>query len=213
MTTNDFRYELKYVIEPQDVFNLESTLLIHSAGFTKAFEDRVINNIYFDDHLFSAVNDNLSGIAERIKVRYRWYGDQTNSDNGTIEYKIKKNALGTKVLHKDIPYKSLQQLADIVNDKMPNKMMVTPVIRNQYLRSYYIDISGKYRLTIDRKVIYAFPVGHNHSDMSEFRDNRVIVEIKFDKNADIDLGAIIRDFPFRLSKHSKYLSGMYMLYS
>ena len=212
MTPKDYRYELKYVLEPKDVFHLESTLMTHSAGFSKAYEDRVVNNIYFDDHLFSACNDNLSGIADRIKIRYRWYGIETNSKKGTIEYKIKKNALGSKVHHRDIPYESLHQLTKIVNDKMPHSREVTPVIRNQYLRSYYLDVFGHYRLTIDRNVIYALPSVHDTSNNTAMRDNRIIVEIKFDKKADANLDSIIRDFPFRLSKHSKYLSGMYMLY-
>ena len=212
MSRKDFRYELKYVLQPQDLFHLESTLMTHPAGYSKVYEDRIINNIYFDDHLFSACDDNLSGIAERIKIRYRWYGAEKTSENGVIEYKIKKNALGTKVHHRDIPFSSINELTKVVNAKMPHNKEVLPVIRNQYLRSYYLDISEKYRLTVDRNVIYAFPSEDDSSHDSAMQDNRIIVEIKFDKNADIDVDSVIRDFPFRLSKHSKYLSGMHMLY-
>ena len=212
MTKLDYRYELKYVLDPSAAFHLESMLLSHPAGFNKAFEDRVINNIYFDDHLFSTCNDNLSGIADRIKIRYRWYGLEDHTDNGVLEYKIKKNALGTKVHHRDIPYASLKQLSSIVNDKMTNRTQVSPVIRNQYLRSYFIDISGKYRLTVDRNVLYDWPSDNKTIKESAISDTRIIVEVKFDNNADTELDSVSRDIPFRLSKHSKYLSGMYALY-
>ncbi len=208
----DYRYELKYVLESSDIFHLESMLLCHPAGFSKAFDDRVINNIYFDDHQFSACSDNLSGIAERIKIRYRWYGKEAHAENGVLEYKIKKNALGSKVHHRDIPYDSLKQLSSIVNDKMPNSAMVSPVCRNQYLRSYYLDISGKYRLTVDRNVIYNWPSDSSSIHHSAIPDSRIIVEVKFDKDEDTDVDTVISDIPFRLSKHSKYLSGMYALY-
>jgi len=150
----------------------------------------------------------------RYELKYviERYGSILSSAVGTIEYKIKKNALGSKIHYRDIQYDSLRQLTQIVNDNMPHSKNVLPVIRNQYLRSYYLDISGQYRLTIDRNVIYAFPEGYNSSNDSAIQDHRIIVEIKFDKKSDIDLDSVIRDFPFRLSKHSKYLSGMHILY-
>jgi SPX domain protein involved in polyphosphate accumulation len=212
MSILDYRYELKYALAPADAFRIEGVILSHPAGFKKAYNDRLVNNIYFDDSSYSACNDNLSGIAERTKIRYRWYGESTNPTEGVIEYKIKKNALGTKAYHRDIAFNSLDELSDIVNAKVSPGIGLLPTLRNQYLRTYFIDQSERFRLTIDRNIKYAWPEELIGDSLTPLSDDRIIVEVKFDKNSEMDIDNITHYIPYRITKHSKYLSGLNALY-
>ena len=44
------------------------------------------------------------------------------------------------------------------------------------------------------------------------RDDAVIVELKYDQQYDPAATKISREFPFRLSKHSKYVQGVMLTY-
>lgn len=207
----DYRYELKYVIDPRHAYELESVLYNHPMCFSKVYASRYINNIYFDDPYYTSCQDNLAGISNRTKIRYRWYGEDLYSDKGLVEFKIKRNELGGKKYIKGVKYQSLSQLTADVNEGIGTKDYYIPTMRNQYLRNYYLDISGQYRLTIDTQIAYHLPVTGNHS-VPQHRDNRIIVEIKFDKDKSEALDAISHHFPFRRTKHSKYVTGLFALY-
>lgn len=207
----NYRYELKYVIEPKHAYELESILYTHPLCFSKVYASRYINNIYFDDPYYSSCHDNLAGISNRTKIRYRWYGQELQSDNGLIEFKIKRNELGGKKYVEGIKYNNLTQLTTDVNECIGAKDYYIPTIRNQYLRNYFLDISGQYRVTIDTGIQYYLPVEGSHH-MAQYLDNRIIVEIKFDKDKAEALDAISHHFPFRRTKHSKYVAGLFALY-
>lgn len=213
MSNLDYRYELKYALMPADAFHIEAVILSHPAGFRKAYDDRLVNNIYFDDVSYSACKDNLSGIAERTKVRYRWYGKSKEPTEGVIEYKIKKNALGTKAYHRDIAFNSLDDLSNIVNSRLGLGPELLPTLRNQYLRTYFIDYSEKFRLTIDRNIKFTWPQYAIGDSFTSLSDDRIIVEVKFDRNSESDIDTITRYIPYRITKHSKYLSGLHLLYA
>lgn len=206
------RYELKYSLDPEHIFALESILLSHPSGFRKQFPDRIVNNIYFDTPDYSAGRENLNGISDRTKIRYRWYGNSLTSNNGVLEFKIKENTLGYKRYIHDIELSSLSKLAASVNNQLGEEKEYIPSLVNQYLRSYYLDTSQAFRLTIDRNISYQFPI-EGVSSILPYRDDRVIVEIKFDQSKFRQLENISRYFPFRMSKHSKYAAGLMALYS
>lgn len=203
-----YRYELKYVLNSLDYLKFESILNLHPAGFKTLFPDRWVNNIYFDDHEKSCALENLAGVSERTKIRFRWYGEATNFHKGVLELKIKKNALGTKRYFQLDDILSLDMLKSKVCQLLV-KYNLVPSLQNRYLRSYFIDFNQNYRVTVDRKVSYGLPDKDiNALEYSYLMDDRIIVEIKFD-NEDHALFSKISDaFPFRLSKHSKYVSGI-----
>jgi len=207
----DYRYELKYVIDPRYAYELESKLYSHPLCFSKVYTSRYINNIYFDDPYYTSCHDNLAGISDRTKIRYRWYGEQLHSNSGKVEFKIKRNELGGKKYIEGIKYHTLSQLSNDVNDSIGAKDYYIPTIRNQYLRNYYLDITGQYRLTIDTQIAYYLPIEGSHA-IPQHRDKRIIVEIKFDIDKSEALDAVSHYFPFRRTKHSKYVTGLFALY-
>ena len=203
-----YRYELKYVLKASDLGSFYSILYTHPAGFNKLFPDRVINNIYFDDVDFNSCQDNLFGISERVKIRYRWYGDIKSFSTGIVEKKIKNNTLGTKEFIKIRTPFSLDELSREVNALSSNSM-VFPSLQNAYQRSYFIDRDLKFRMTIDRNLSFHYPdsILENMSQAA-FQDDRIIVEVKFDVEDYAFFDKISDAFPYRLSKHSKYVTGL-----
>jgi len=206
------RYELKYLLDAHDAFALESILLSHPAGFRKLYPNRIINNIYFDTPEYNAGGENLAGISDRTKIRYRWYGEKSTSDDGILEFKIKENTLGYKKYIHNIKMPSLAHLVSSVNDELKNKGFYVPSLQNKYLRSYYSDFTQSFRLTIDRQISYQFPLEGVGNELP-YKDDRIVVEIKFDQEKSKSVENISRYFPFRLSKHSKYAAGIMALYN
>ena len=213
MTQKDWRYEIKYVVTPEQWFQISQLLTLHPAGFNVAFPDRNINNIYYDTPDFSTCRDNLAGISQRQKFRLRWYGNAEKIINPIFEIKIKNNALGRKELHKLKDYTEISNINNWINDELSENPGIKPVLQNQYLRSYYINSEGNFRLTVDRNIRYQKANDRNMANLSyAFEDDRIIIELKF-KAKDFDKQKEITKFiPFRNSKHSKYVTGIFYCY-
>ena len=91
------RIETKYIIE--DIYKNEilSWIKLNKSMFIIPYPDRCVNNIYFDDYDYSIFSQNVSGISERYKVRYRWYGESDILQKGFLEIKCKRNQFGWKL--------------------------------------------------------------------------------------------------------------------
>lgn len=208
-----WRYEIKYLIEPEQWFQLQQVINFHPSGFRTAFADRLVNNIYYDTPDFTTCNDNIAGISERRKFRLRWYGNAKQITDPVFEIKIKNNALGRKENYK---IKDWDEFGNISNHQIPFQLEsqgLIPVLQNQYLRSYYVNLEQKFRLTVDRKIRYQKAYDRPMTDWDySLEDDRIVVEIKFDAK-DFALKDEITSFmPFRNSKHSKYVTGILMCY-
>ena len=100
---NNYRSEIKFVCYQHNYFLLKNWIKLHKFNFFKEYEDRNVNNIYFDSFNYKAFNDNLSGLPSRLKVRYRWYGElfsDNNTNEGCLEFKFIKNIYGYKKVFK-----------------------------------------------------------------------------------------------------------------
>ena len=95
------RYERKFIIPYSKKNLLDYFLRVHPLNIKKLFNDRIINNIYFDDINFKFFKENVDGISDRIKIRVRWYGNTFGEiENSKLEFKIKQNNLGEKKFYK-----------------------------------------------------------------------------------------------------------------
>ena len=72
---NNYRSEIKFVCYKHNYSLIKNWIRFHKFNFFKEYDDRNINNIYFDSLDYKAFNDNLVGLPSRLKVRYRWYGN------------------------------------------------------------------------------------------------------------------------------------------
>ena len=62
----NFRYERKFSIDSQSLFQIESIVRSHPAKFAEAYEPRKVNSLYLDDINMQNVEDNLAGITNII---------------------------------------------------------------------------------------------------------------------------------------------------
>ena len=62
---NDFRYEVKFVLNEREISHALSWLSIIGA---KKFSERTINSLYFENLNHELAKDNLAGISNRRKL-------------------------------------------------------------------------------------------------------------------------------------------------
>ena len=221
-----YRYERKFIATPLSKDNTEALLLMHPASFREIYTERYVNNIYFDTPALDFYYDNVEGRFDRIKVRIRWYGNFLGKIKSPIlEIKKKSGVVGTKLsfILPDFDFNSSSDLANIMdiiyNANLPKEIKLKiynliPVLANRYKRKYFLDFSKKYRVTIDYALEY-YPLLNVFDFRSiEAKDfSKIVVELKYDVEDNNYLSEILRDFPFRQNKNSKYVTGIELFYN
>lgn len=215
------RVELKAIVSSSSLYRLESWIF-SKTKLINLFPDRKVNNIYFETHDYLSAKDNLDGISKRTKVRYRWYGsfDNKNYLNGALEFKRKLNNIGWKENHPmlldDKAFFNYGLLIKSILKNLPSKEQIEfsnynlPFVLNGYHRKYFATSDKQIRVTVD-SLINAYDQRWNFSVMKKNRiilPNIVIVEFKFSQDFKDKAIKLIHDFPFRISKHSKYITSI-----
>lgn len=222
---SELRYERKFHIDALSFPLVEHLVKQNSAGFVLAYPDRKVNNIYFDTHNFQTFVDNVEGIARRTKFRIRWYGEKLGYiANPVLEYKFKDNFAGYKEqyplssFYMDSGFSS-DTISSILKDSsIPKKIrhelsLLRPSLINSYKRRYFISRDQRFRLTVDRKLQYCRVGERNNNLLDTVKDFKsIIVELKYPISLDDDARKITNQFPFRMTKNSKYVSGIFSLY-
>lgn len=224
-TYRDHRYERKFLVKALARRDLEAIIARNAAVFTEIHAQRRINNIYLDDAAFGNYFTSVEGIADRYKARIRWYGDSMHfAQNPICEIKEKKGLSGNKWRFALGDF-SLDQprLGDTIFDAIMESGMPTdlssllrslkPVLLNRYQRKYYQSADKRFRLTLDWDIEFFEIKSRNNLFLRTWIDPTVsVVELKYDPADDVDVDTITNGFPFRLSKSSKYVTGVKHLY-
>jgi SPX domain protein involved in polyphosphate accumulation len=221
-----YRYERKYYLAETDFDFVRTLVLNHPAAFREIFYPRMVNNIYLDTPGFDFFYDNVNGLQLRKKIRIRWY-DETFSFQKklTLEYKLKNGLLGDKISYPlaDIytaeGFEISQMRDEIKANHLPvqieNELLVNyPTLLNRYVREYFISDDGKIRITLDRDLsFYRIHSGKNFFKTNYHVSNDLIMEMKYDPADEPEAEAISQNFPFRVTKSSKYVTGIQFLFS
>ena len=169
------------------------------------------------------MKDNVIGISERSKKRFRWYILNKKLSEVTFEEKIKKGKLGFKKIypmqrpnefHKSIELKKIlnNYFSELKNNysyffKSPH----FPVLLTSYHRSYFEDLEGN-RVTLDEKIKFAdLNIYSKINNVKKFTFNKKILEIKFDESNMNLIHNMVKNFDFIPQRNSKYLTGLAML--
>jgi hypothetical protein len=221
LKNNNYRYEKKYVISSLNENNFFFHLNKHPFLFHSAHEDRCVNNIYFDTPTMMNYWDNVSGAANRIKVRIRWYGNTFGViERPILEIKIKKNSLGTKIFFQldklildtqfniESIHRQFNKL-EIPDEIKKYLLSLRMVLMNNYSRKYFASNDEKYRLTYDSELQF-FSISHYLNSYEKIfkPSSRRVFEIKYDEKMNDNASEISNYFPFRMSKSSKYVFGV-----
>jgi len=217
--TSDYRYERKYHIAGRSKYEVESIVKLHPAIFSEIHHRRFVNSIYFDSYNLNSFYENVEGTSDRVKVRVRWYGGLFEYiENPILEIKIKKGLLGKKILIPAKPFHLTEnsEISDILNsieclNEIPmidfRSLMPSLIIR--YSRKYYQSCDKKFRITIDDEQSFYLVQKDNNSFLDSHNDNcSVILELKYDQEFDSVASHITSRLPFRITKNSKYVSGV-----
>ncbi len=224
-SADDYRFERKYHIQDLNLHEVEMWVRRSPCLFRECFPPRYINNIYFDTPELDNYHENLGGQAARTKLRLRWYGDYLyNPSKTTLEYKIKQGMVGTKESYK-LPALSLKPgfgydglktywdscpLPDRVKE---DAAVVLPTIGNRYRRKYFLSMDGDYRITIDSELSFiAIERFDNSFERIRKLHQSVIVELKYQGSIATLDERLMNFFPFRITRMSKYVSGVELLH-
>lgn len=202
------RYERKYRIESSTATRVYLELMCNPVSFKEAFPDRIVNSIYYDDINYSAYNDNLLGIADRVKYRVRWYGDTLDKiKSPVLEKKIKHSLLGTKEYHQMENFSLSQSAPELSKSILQISNQLFPHVIVRYRRTYLESMDGLLRATIDKELQYINLVNGKVTEQSH-KDDVVILEIKYNQEHTKVANNCMQLLPYRLTKNSKYVSAM-----
>lgn len=221
----NLRFERKFVFENGNARDIIERVYRFPFGFKEVFHKRKVNNIYFDDANYNFYKQNVEGVANRKKLRLRWYGDETAMiKSPTIEIKIKHGEVGDKINYKlkENSYDLETQSPDDIHKSLiiasagrpalqQGLRVLHPSLLNSYERRYFLSFCGKFRITVDFKQEFFNP---NYKDYrkSKIVLSDVILELKYAIEDDFEARRITQHINSRLSKNSKYVNGINLLY-
>lgn len=215
------RYERKFLITDFTHLDIEQMLKFHPSNFSEIYLPRTVNNIYFDTLGFNSYYDNVEGATQRLKVRIRWYGNLFGAvQQPVLEYKIKKGILGKKNSYNLKPFFldsnfNKSQIINALNSSgVPQNikdelLSLKPTLLNSYRRKYFLSADKNFRITIDQHLTY-YRIGYyGNTFLNKTVDHHsTVLELKYDSLIETEAKKVVNNFPFGMTKNSKYLQGI-----
>jgi SPX domain protein involved in polyphosphate accumulation len=215
------RCEIKFASYQVNYAIVKNWLKSNNFNFKKEYNNRIVNNLYFDSNNLDAYKDNIHGHSSRIKARFRWYGSFEEKNFGNLELKFKRNIYGWKEKY------NIEQL-NLENDKDYNTIKRTisknlplntriffennniPQIVNQYEREYFVSSDKKYRITIDQNIKIFNQRNTNELNLKKKTkiQNHLILEVKFERSNYRHIKNLLHNIPIRASRNSKYINSI-----
>ncbi|HEY9170659.1 MAG TPA: polyphosphate polymerase domain-containing protein [Verrucomicrobiae bacterium] len=215
------RYERKFLPDGLSLTEVLSVVRQHPALFHEPYPERWVNNLYFDTPERRHYHDHINGATSRIKVRVRWYGEpRGRAERPVLEFKTRHGLLGGKTAHR-LPALELDgdlghaaSVAAIQSPDFPPALRVRlqglePALMNRYRRRYFCSADGALRLTLDWELQFFPPRGANGATRPRPHNGpAVIVELKYAEAQAEAAARAANEFPFRLTRCSKFVLGI-----
>lgn len=192
---------------------------VAGAGVREHHPSRLVQSLYFDTPTSRSLRENLDGLGRRDKIRLRWYGEATSGVRGSLERKIRRNALGWKEVMPleatiDIEgtdrlglMRTILQHADARWIERMKSRAMEPACWIAYRREYYVTADGRIRLTLDRELRAWDQQGHFMIDrrVAVPLPHVLIVEAKCAPEHDEEAMALMQRLPLMVDKCSKFV--------
>jgi len=211
------RYEIKLVGAARDYRRVISELALLPAVLREHHPTRIVQSVYLDTPNGRALQDNLAGISERQKIRFRWYGPETERVRGRLERKRRSNALGDKdVIQIAEPQlvagQNRCEFTDALRTALPEAARewlhgLEPAQWIRYRRDYFATPGGELRVTVDRDLVafdqrYDFVLScRRPTPLPQL----LIVEVKADMSQRDAIEEWLQHVDLRPSKCSKFV--------
>ena len=208
---NNSRVEKKFILGKYEEDFVQKILL--GSGFKKLFAPRKVSSIYLDTINYNFVKDNINGVSQRKKIRFRWYNDDYT--NIYLEEKNKRNFLVKKKFRKVLKLdKNLTFIENLRSyflslKKFNKNYNFKFILKTSYLRTYWISNDKKIRATIDSNII-ASPINDLNRNLNL---NETILEFKFSPISEKNFRNLFHNYNLNLrsKKYSKYLQSFLLL--
>ena len=220
-----FRYEKKFIIEGMDAGQVIGVLKAHPAMFRELYPMRYVNNIYLDSPLLGDYYSNVNGYRLRQKVRVRWYHALFRHVNdGLLEFKLKQGEVGTKEQYPfpafkfdesltERTFRAIMRSSDLPLDAKYRLHDLEFAICNHYQRWYFATPGERFRVTVDADLnFYHLGKLSNRFMQSHTQRDQLILELKYQVDDDRDAQRVISALPFRITRSSKYITGVDNVY-
>ncbi len=215
------RYERKFLVPQSAYGSVETHIRLNPGVFRGIYHPRTVNNLYLDSPELRLYFMNVAGMADRIKVRIRWYGELFGAiPEPVLEFKIKNGLLGTKQSFPLPPFeldhrftvntlKALLRESELPPPVRSRLLELKPALVNRYRRKYYQSADRHYRMTWDSGLEF-YRVGNAHNTLyfKAMNCGHQVLELKYDQSACEGAERIASALPFRLSRMSKYVFGV-----
>jgi hypothetical protein len=221
----EFRYERKFLVEGLDAQQVHMLVARHPSMFYQPYPPRYVNNLYLDTEAMDNYYANVAGMADRHKVRIRWYGEELDHiEKPILEIKAKSGLVGTKYsypfpeffLDAGFSHRGFRQVISKSNlpaDVRAYMLNLQVVLCNRYFRWYYASKDERFRVTVDAELEYFRVKRFGNRFVSRFKDqNHVVLELKYDKYLDPQAHRVAGFFPFIVTRNSKYVTGIERVY-
>jgi len=220
-----FRYEKKFMIEGMNAEQVIAVLKMHPAIFRELYPPRYVNNIYLDSPLLGDYYSNVNGYHQRQKVRVRWYhGLLREVHDAVLEFKIKEGEVGTKeqlpfphfVMDESLNERAFHKIVDASSLPPSAKTRLKNLefaIMNRYKRWYFATPGEDFRATVDADLsFYHLGKLSNHLLHSHSERGNLILELKYQVENDLAVQRVCAALPFRITRNSKYITGIEHVY-
>ncbi len=151
----------------------------------------------------------------------RWYGERLEvAERPSLERKLKRGMVSGKEAHSIPPFamngvgiRSLLETAFDLAVFPPvfrsALQLLEPALFNRYHRHYFLSGDGRFRLTVDSNLQFAsLPLDHPSAIAPMSPALTLIIELKFQPELAEYAEAITNALPFRMSRFSKYVTGI-----
>jgi hypothetical protein len=215
------RYEVKMTCSDLHLPNVRAWVNLHPETFIEAYPPRRVNSVYFDTYEVGCLDQNLIGISERAKARFRWYGEDCSRVEGVLELKRKANQLGRKELFPvpvpiDLGGISWSDFMQRLREQLSGSAAVwmagaeQPTLITRYMREYYESRDHQVRLTIDYDQVAYEQITHSTPNL-EVRapiPSLVVVEVKAEEALYRRVSNVLSSLPLQVGRNSKYVNGV-----
>ena len=215
----EFRYEVKFVCPEPFRNKFDLWLQYARERFFRSYDNRIVNNIYFDSLDMRDFYENVAGISYRAKTRLRWYGDTMAPAAMTLEHKIKRGRISRKQALRlegiDLGAIAWDELSDHLCARAEYSSCAiasyfkNPVLRNRYRRRYYETRGHRLRMTVDSDLAFYDAAGTaGPAGSTVVRTHSSVVEFKAPVARAGELQRLLEDIPLRMTRFSKYVMGV-----
>lgn len=187
------RFEIKYDVTDKNLHDLISEL-----NLIPLYEERLIQNTYYDTYNLNFFHDSEEGIVPRKKVRIRSY-NSINKKN--LEVKFTNNFSRKKDVYNNVDINNFKNYLNVSKVKEN----LNPILNLKYNRKYFSCKFG--RITYDYNLKFS-----KYNQNFYLKDNfiRSILELKTSEN--LNKEKFIRNINMKNIRFSKYCYALNYLF-